>query len=66
LRNNKSPLIKLFDSSSIDLFLFSVSIAQAQVSQRVTEYQACIETKNPLLTLELWDAGIEDNDSIRL
>lgn len=58
--------MKLFYSSSLALILFGISIAQAQVPQRVTEYQACIETKNPLLTLELWDAGIEDNDSIRL
>ncbi len=58
--------MKLIYSSCLALFLFTVSLAQAQVPQRTTEYQACIETSKPMLTLELWDAGIEDNDSIRL
>jgi|GEM_PF-2346943 len=59
--------MKLFYSSSIlALFLFNANFSHAQLAERSTEYQACIETSNPILKIELWDAGVEDNDSIRL
>lgn len=58
--------MKSFYSLLLAFFLFGSFQAFAQIAQRQTEYQACIETTNPILTLELWDAGVEDNDSIRL
>ncbi len=38
----------------------------AQENVRPNEIQACTETTSPTLVLDLWDAGVEDNDSIRL
>lgn len=33
---------------------------------RVNEVQACLETRDATLEIQVWDAGIEDNDSIHV
>lgn len=51
--------------SGLFIALFSPAL-YAQENVRPNEIQACTETTSPTLILDLWDAGVEDNDSIRL
>lgn len=51
-------------SSILSLFIHFGAFAQT--SERSKEIQACMETDQATLVLDVWDAGIEDNDSIRL
>lgn len=47
-------------------FTLSSSAAMGQVQERAVETQECMEVSTPKITVDLWDAGVEDNDSIRL
>lgn len=49
----------------LSIFLFSIGVS-AQNPDRLNEIQACYETTNPIIKVEVWDAGVEDNDTISL
>lgn len=62
----KSLLMKTVTLLSTFLIGLVSSTVYAQENMRPSEIQACTETTSPTLVLDLWDAGVEDNDSIRL
>ncbi|MBI1221862.1 MAG: hypothetical protein GC180_04585 [Bacteroidetes bacterium] len=51
---------------SLFISMMASQVALAGSDVRKTEVQACYETKNPTMEIQVWDAGIEDNDSINI
>ncbi len=48
------------------LGLFLPTLLCAQTPERSKELQECMEVSEPIIDLALWDAGVEDNDTVRV